>query len=580
MKRILAALPAVTLAFQMTGCGVLYHVIQNTIPDVQDIYPESGATVRADNILGNLLDQDIPEPDAFYSYVKSVQDHSKVINKADNSKMLTIVCYQNHKPYQLSWCGGSVFSWENLAPSYNKRDPVFFKPEEDAAAELRDLMAAYSALGYVFENGGYTIDTKHSETQYMTAIADSIPSLYDETRYYYVDDRTTQFCCLETEGDAFFYMEENSVRTDAVINGSAYTETEEFYEYFTDGSHKAYYRPDTHDVFYPAEQFDGTWEPVPLAKEITEKQYLYSFTVNAGGNEYPVEVWQDDTEIDYCMIENGAVKAMWSLYEGRGMSVMHGFRTDEAQSGEIAEIIEHAESHLYSAETQPHTKGTETISDDKWLQADTKQYGLFDLSSPPRIEKETEPTGVVEEWREYISSGDKPFTLEFRWAGAGRNEYEMTTFDGKNYYYRHDMELHDKTDNLGGEEWFIDGRFFQTTYYTKAYENRGILEWDREETPRFPVDLLFKNEKLDKAYAGMCVRAYEVTIGNDVYICEEWALYLDRLWKVYIKDGTIAAWEGDFYNEPTVNTVLRLEKSADTALLTIPAGAKKHISND
>jgi hypothetical protein len=536
--------------------------------------------VRTDNILGSSLSQDLPEPEAFYSYVKSVQDHSKVINLADDPEILTIVFYQDHKPYQLSWCGGSVFSCEYLAQAHNKKEPLFFKPEEDAAAELRDWMAAYSALGYVFENDKYAIDTEHSETQYMTAMAGRIPSLYDETRYYYVDDRTTKFCCLETEGDAFYYMEQDSIRTDAVIDGSVYDQTEEFYEYITNGSQKTYYRPDTHDVFYPAEQFDGTWDPVPLAKDITEQQYLYTFTVNSGGKEYPVEVWEDDGEIDYCMIENGTVKAMWSLYEDRGMSVMHGFRTNEAQSGEIAEILEHAENHLDSAENQPPNKETEAISYDEWMQADTKQYGLFDMSSPPRIGKAVEPTGVVAEWRDYISSGDKPFTLEFRWAGAGRNEYHMTTFDGKNYYSRHDMELHDKTDNLGGEEWYMDGRFFQTTYYIKDYENREILEWDMEETPRFPVDLLFENEKRNKAYAGTCERAYEVTIGNEVYICEEWALYLDRLWKVYIKDGTIVAWEGDFYNKPTVNTVLRLEKSADTTLLTIPAGAKKHISND
>ena len=49
---------------------------------------------------------------------------------------------------------------------------------------------------------------------------------------------------------------------------------------------------------------------------------------------------------------------------------------------------------------------------------------------------------------------------------------------------------------------------------------------------------------------------------------------------VYIKDGSIVAWEGDFYKEPTVNTVIRLEKSADNGLLKIPEGAKKRVSYD
>ena len=74
--------------------------------------------------------------------------------------------------------------------------------------------------------------------------------------------------------------------------------------------------------------------------------------------------------------------------------------------------------------------------------------------------------------------------------------------------------------------------------------------------------------------------SYEVTIDNEKYICEEWSLMLGRLWKVYIKDGNIVAWEGDFYSEPTINTVIRLEKTADSSLIKIPEGAKKHAVND
>ncbi|MBR1752517.1 MAG: hypothetical protein IJ740_16890, partial [Ruminococcus sp.] len=101
-----------------------------------------------------------------------------------------------------------------------------------------------------------------------------------------------------------------------------------------------------------------------------------------------------------------------------------------------------------------------------------------------------------------------------------------------------------------------------------------------EYPPRLVTDLLFENEKYDEDYTGKCERAYEVTVGNEQYICEEWSLYLGRLWKVYIKDGNIVAWEGDFYNEPTVNTVIRLDKTADSELIQIPQDAKMHISND
>ena len=211
------------------------------------------------------------------------------------------------------------------------------------------------------------------------------------------------------------------------------------------------------------------------------------------------------------------------------------------------------------------------------LEYDTVRYHLFDLSDI-EVGREVEPTGVVEEWRDYISSSDKPYTLEFRWAGAGRNEYQLSTTDGKNFYYRHDMEIHenDPCENLGSEEWLVDDRVFQAIYKTAEYPVREAYEYplsDYDETPRLVSDLLFENEKYDEDYAGSCVRAYEVTVGGEQYICEEWSLYLDRLWKVYIKDGNIVAWEGDFYNEPTVNTVIRLEKTAETDLIQIPQDA-------
>ncbi len=539
---------------------------------------KAGAEIKVKNSMGDVVYSELDDAEALLSFAEKVYNDSDKQDDGIDHETFSVHINSGDDEYIYSYCGHNDLFKRTRKGDLEKKEPSYFTPDKENAEKLRDMMLAYSVLGIVFKDNDYTVVPEHIRTDHIAKIAADIPSDHFEIRYYYVNDRDTRVIFIETEGDKLFYSQETSSRTDVTIEDTPYYQTSDFYDYCTDGKGKAYYRPETYDVFYPAEKFDGDMPVVPLAKSIAENgEYLYSFKVKTDGGELPVEVCLYEKGISYVMLENGAVKAMWSFNEDDGVKLMHSFRTEEVESGDIDEIIAHAEQHLFKEETDQEELPK---SNEEWIKYDTEKYGLFDLSGKIKIGKEVEPTGVVEEWRKYISSGTNPFTLEFRWAGAGRNEYEISTSDGKNYYYRNDMDIHDKTDNLGSEEWLIDGRFFQSIYPTNDYDGREITEWEPSEYSRVPIELLFEDEQQGDDYAGKCERAYEVTINNEKYICEEWSLMLGRLWKVYIKDGSIAAWEGDFYNEPAVYTVIRLEKTADSSLIKIPEGAKKHVPND
>lgn len=537
------------------------------------------ARTSSKNLFGDDLCCRIPDAKELYAFVTEVMDDSEKFDAAANDKILSVGFKTEEGEYLLSYSADDVFAWAERSTS----EATYFKPDDDTAVKLRDMMIAYSALGYIFEDAEYTVGTEHIKTSYITDIAGSLPDPYCETRYYYLDDRRTTAFIIQTDGDALFYLQTTSRRTDAVIDDSPYYQDEEFYEYFTDGKGKDFYRPEGYDVFYPAEEFNGDVSPIPFPKSIIESdEYMYSFNIGSDSDDLTVEVWEGDDTTDYLLICNGELRAAWNFREGAGMTFMKAFRTEQVASGEIAEIIEHAEQHMAGDEgTKQEKKPKDNM---EWLKYDTEKYGLFDLNEGVKIGQDVEPTGVVEEWRNYISSADKPFTLEFRWAGSGRNEHQISTTDGNDYYYRNDMEIHDGEDDLGGEEWMVDNRYFQSVYKTKEYPVREVTEYPLSDygdsQPKLVTDLLFQNEKYNEDYTGKCERAYEVTIADEKYICEEWSLYLGRLWKVYIKDGNIVAWEGDFYDEPIVNTVIRLEKAADSKLIQVPKDAKLHGFDD
>lgn len=525
--------------------------------DITDSEVRASAVVQ--NIDGGFFSGMITDGDAFYNYVRSIMENSRVDVGSGYSRVLNVGFMAGDDKYVLSHCHGDLFGLKDM--SSNKIS--YFQPDTNTAENLRDMMLTYSAVENVFGKVSCSVSDEHTETSLVVQAADEIPEAYSEIRTYYVNEDTVREVLLETEGEAVSYIQQ---------------EPSKYYEFLADGNGTSYYRNEEEALYYPSDGFTGDMLPLPLAKSIISQQYLYSYSVNVDGAEDTVEVWQNGDALCYVLLDGSDICAMWEYIEDKGAALMTSLKSGISKSGSIAlKMDEASENQGVLQDGIPTFRRHDTM-----LEYDTERYGLFDLSGGVKIGEIVEPTGVVEEWRDYISSQDKPFTLIFRWAGAGRTEYQISTTDGKDFYYRHEMELHKDDDDLGSEEICVDGRVYSSVYYLKEYSDRQFTELpkDPEYESYLVTDLLFENEKLDEDYKGTCEKAYKVTVNGEEYICEEWSLYLDRLWKVYIKDGKIVAWEGDFYNEPTVNTIITLEKTADESLIKAPENSKKYVSND
>ena len=583
-------------AMMLSGCGLLEQAGENsaaeskaesssaaekTVTDTEDTDEKpdddnesaeeldtSDMTVAfaVENAYGGYLGGRSENPKEFCDLVKATMENSEKVSRRDASdRSVSAGFTSGEEKYALQALDDGVFAWRDM----NGKETVFFKPDEETAEKLKDMIMIYAAFGELGINDA--VISESADTSILADIVKNKSDKYTEQRYYTVDDSLCKVINIEVEGSkGVYYCQSNNLE---IGEGG----DEDFYEFVCNGVGDSYSRSDINGGYTKNAGFCGDFEPDALPDYITKySTYMYTLKVTSGDSEYLVEIYDSGSARTYVWAdEQSGIRAVLtdSMYDG--ITLMENYYgADVAEDNRIQDMMTSAAQNI----AKP-SDGIPTFSPkNEQLAADTEKYGLFDLSGGVEVGEEVEPTGVVEEWRDYISSGGNPFTLEFRWAGGGRNEYQVSTTNGKDYYYRHDMELHKDDEDLGSETIYIDGRTFESIYYMNEIDNRTYTEWPRydDSEPRLVTDLLFENEKYDEAYSGECRKAYKVTINGEEYICEEWSLYLGRLWKVYIKDGNIVAWEGDFYNDPTVNTIIRLEKTADDSLIKMPDKSEKY----
>lgn len=516
------------------------------------------ASAKAENSMGSSISSPVPDAGKLYEDVRELLDPDCAIDGYDDPGTLTVAFKVGDEKYILSYCGDSIFAW------HHKNGTAYYSIGHTDAEQLRSRMAAYAVLGEIIE-GQYSIDTAPTKTDLLNGLAESTKKALLESRSYYVDNDTSR-CYNISVSDSKVYYSQYPI--------PYYITDDDFYEYFSDGD-KHYCRISDDIVYYESDIFEGELDIESLpAWIIRDFEYRESFSVTADGA-YTVEIFDGEEYTAYLLFDDsGSLCAEWSLGD-YDITLISDYSI-ATESIDFDTLFSQAAEN--SADVFNKTDNKSPLNDDNWLAYDTEKFGLFDLSGEIVEGKEIQGSNVVQSWREYISGGN-PFTVEYRFAGAGRNEYELCTFDGKEYYYRNDMDIHDGDRNLGSEEIFIGDRLYQSVYYTDEYDTREFTGYPismyGDNGASCPIDLLF-----DTDYDGEMTRAYEVTIDGEDYICEEWALYLDRLYKVYIKDGQIVAYLGDFYKKPVVYTFSRLEKTADSSLIKKPDNAKNYQWND
>lgn len=509
----------------------------------------------------------IPDGDKLYEDVRALLDPELGIDGFDDPDSLTVAFKDGDEKYVLSYCGEDVVAWRH------KGGTAYYMLEHKAAEQLRARMAAYAAVGTLsFVEGGYSIDLTPSETNLLKPLHDKTKKAFTEQRGYYVGEAPEYFA-----GDNLIRRYGISRSDDGVFYNQYtfpyYSSGADYYE-FVCHELNGYCRVTDEDIYYETNVFTGELEIESLPSQIlSDCEYSHSFTIKAGIS-YTVEVYDGEKYTAYLMFDgNGDLCAEWSLTD-YNLSVISEYSL-KPEGMDIDEMLSYAAEHTADKlfgemEELPQTK-------EEWAKYDTERYGLFDLSGEI-VEGQQVSSNVVAEWREYISGGN-PFTIEQHFVGAGRDQYEVTSSDGVRYYNRTDMDTHDGDRNVGGEEIYVnDGYLYQSSYYLDEYDKRDIRAYPMSmynDGVRCPIDLLFKTD-----YDAKMTRAYEVTIDGEGYVCEEWDLYLDRHYKVYIKDGKIVGYLGDFYKDPVVYTFLRLERNADETLIKKPKNAKEYQSND
>ena len=183
---------------------------------------------------------------------------------------------------------------------------------------------------------------------------------------------------------------------------------------------------------------------------------------------------------------------------------------------------------------------------------------------------------VLSEYRRYVANGGA-FTVEIYTVGAKRLEYELSSYDGSAGYQRSEITAYDGDDPIGCETITINGGCYESYYKLDRYDMRKFEYRTSDYDPAPYVSLLIESEYGSRKF----VKAYMITIGGVEYVCEEWNFDdIDNPIYVYSVDGVIKGFEGNFYGQPVVSAVTRLEKQADKQLIRVPENSTSAENHD
>ena len=320
---------------------------------------------------------------------------------------------------------------------------------------------------------------------------------------------------------------------------------------------------------YAAEVSDGYYDYTRLVCKISEsKLFLYGGDLSV--SLYDMEKNGDSYNILYSVQKHGTLTAN---DDGTlTLNIRHGFTKNDMSIPLTLEryIPEISEDYDY---TPPKN---EWLSAEEYVARDTEKYGLLDLSGEKVMGQEIPDPNVLSEYRRYVANGGA-FTVEIYTVGAERLEYELSSYDGSAGYQRSEITAYDGDDPIGCETITINGGCYESYYKLDRYDMRKFEYRTSDYDPAPYVSLLIESEYGSRKF----VKAYMITIGGVEYVCEEWNFdNIDNPICVYSVDGVIKGFEGNFYGQPVVSTVTRLEKQADKQLIRVPENSTSAENHD
>ena len=549
---------------------------ENATPEeVTDLYLGE-IEIHAENIFGkhfSAIVQHTYDID-IYNRLKALRESSEMQPTQERKDVLFSVDVSNTLNSKYIYCTDGSWYYSDMSNHGSFMIPA----DNEKAALIADEIIAHTALDILAKDGKYGIGSSQeadtSEEKNDPQLDTDTSSIFGETAYFYVDDRSTKLFDFAKSGDDIYYLEETSTKTDATISGSTLSTDSDVYEYFGN-SDEAYFRRDFYDIYYPADSFEGTFETVPLAKRIADKYtFAYGFNASLSTGDYLCEVYKGpDDNIAVLLDDNGKIVSGWQ-YGADGLAVMTALRNTNEMPIDINETLEHARTHTKEIADQIELDKKKTVDD--WYKEDTAKYDLPDLLGEIVEGEGISKPSVVQKYLDFFKS-NKPFTLEYRAIGGFRSDYNYLTYDGTDLYDNEIVSSHDNSFNYQIENIYTgdyiyisddNGGFRRYDRHhdnDESYTPEGTWEemWNYLPDPLVPIDGL--------TYAS----TFKGTINGEEYDIEKWEFQNDPPVLFFCRNDELVAFRYNVFDRETVFYITEFSKTANSELIKAPGNASE-----
>lgn len=549
---------------------------ENATPEeVTDLYLGE-IEIHAENIFGkhfSAIVQHTYDID-IYNRLKALRESSEMQPTQERKDVLFSVDVSNTLNSKYIYCTDGSWYYSDMSNHGSFMIPA----DNEKAALIADEIIAHTALDILAKDGKYGIGSSQeadtSEEKNEPHLDTDTSSIFGETAYFYVDDRSTKLFDFAKSGDDIYYLEETSTKTDVTIGGSTLSTDSDVYEYFGN-SDEAYFRRDFYDIYYPADSFEGTFETFPLAKRIADKYtFAYGFNASLSTDDYLCEVYKGpDDNIAVLLDDDGKIVSGWQ-YGADGLAVMTALRNTNEMTVNINESLEHARTHTKEIADQIELDKKKTVED--WYKEDTSKYDLPDLLGEIVEGEGISKPSVVQKYLDFFKS-NKPFTLEYRAIGGFRSDYNYLTYDGLDLYDNEIVSSHDNSFNYQIENIYTgdyiyisddNGGFRRYDRHhdnDESYTPEGTWEemWNYLPDPLVPIDGL--------TYAS----TFKGTINGEEYDIEKWEFQNSSPVLFFCRDGELVAFRYNVFDRKTVFYITEFSETANSELIKAPGNASE-----
>lgn len=470
---------------------------------------------------------------------------------------------------------------------------TYFRPEDqEASTRLIDELCMQASLPVISDirDLAGTLKADFSKSYDSPTLSDVYPKGNYQAVVFHVNQDSYWYYLHseDSEGGVFYFEEMHSDLT----SGSGQTNVFSADEYEYAGiPGEMYYRPDTTDVFYPADGFAGHGSLSYLLKE-KEDAYQFQYGVDVSNDEttYRCDLYQNSKyRLAVILDEKGVPFTGWRWSEigenwddssenmpiQPGLGVIRDIVTQDWDP-EIEEYLEHARAHLAGQNGQggqdgkngQGAPGTGSGSDSSatksaadWIREDQDAEGFPDLTGKIKKGDSIDHSPVMKDFLDYLDN-DGPYSLEYWAFGCFKKYHGVLTVKDMDFYHSVIVRSHDNSSDFDFLYVALGDYIYQGSIEApNRYPKEDSFD-EREVRLQLPDPLTPEKEHTFK-------RAYEGAIEGQAYTIEEWSVgEKDVIY--YCQDGRLVGFRSVENGYTMFYHVVGFSESADEDLLVVP----------